>query len=489
MAYLIPVVIAVLLAVILLRAYQFRAPASHTDSARPHEIDAQKAAGHLAAAVRCPTVSHGDASPVEQAAFKALHKALEDMYPLLHATASKTLIGDYSLVYRWEGTDPELDPVLFLAHQDVVPADPGSLDEWTHPPFSGAIEDGFIWGRGTLDCKNQLIGALEAAETLLQDGFQPRRTLMFAFGHDEEIGGPNGAQKISSWLHEHGIRAAAVLDEGGTILKGGFPGVNSPVAVIGIVEKGHIDVRLTVTGKPGHASTPPKHTAIGVLARAITRIEASPMPAHVGQVIPMFRGLGANLPFSYRILFANRWMFNGLLRKLLEANPQMNASIRTSCAATIIHGGVKENILPREVHANLNIRLLPGDTIEEVLKHLQHVIKDDRIRLELSGSSRCEASSVSPAEGTVFDTLKTSIQRIFGPIPVTPYIMLGGSDARHYSPVSDRIYRFSPEVMAPEDLDRVHGINERTGVEAFARNVQFFIDLIHSWTFQQDTLE
>ncbi len=189
------------------------------------------------------------------------------MYPLLHATATKTLISDYSLVYRWEGTDPDLDPVLFLAHQDVVPADPGSLDEWTHPPFSGAIEDGFIWGRGTLDCKNQLIGALEAAETLLQIGYQPRRTVLFAFGHDEEIGGPNGAQKISGWLQEQGIRAAAVLDEGGTILEGGFPGVNSPVAVIGIVEKGHIDVRMTVTGSPGHASTPPRHTAIGILAR------------------------------------------------------------------------------------------------------------------------------------------------------------------------------------------------------------------------------
>lgn len=481
MAYAVAVLL-ILLAVVLIRAALFRAPSHPLEQSVQVEIDPDRAAEHLAAAVRIPTVSHGSESPVERDAFITLHQLLKEQYPLLHEAAEKTVISDYSLVYQWKGCEPELDPVLFLAHQDVVPADPSTLDEWTHPPFSGAIEDGYIWGRGTLDCKNTLIGAMEAAEALLAEGFQPRRTVMFAFGHDEEIGGPKGARKISAWMQEEGIRAAAVLDEGGTILKGGFPGVERPTAVIGVVEKGHIDVRMTVTATPGHASTPPRHTAVGILARAITRVENHPMPAHVDQVMPMFRGLGSSLPFRYRIIFANRWLFNGILRRILEANPQMNASIRTSIAATIIHGGVKENILPRQVYANLNIRLLPGDTIDTVLEHLRQVIDDDRISLELTGNSREEASPSSPADGAVFNSIREAIQRIFGPIPVTPYIMLGGSDSRYYSPISNHIYRFSPEVMAPGDLDRVHGINERTSVEGFASNVRFFMTIIRAWS-------
>jgi len=365
-----------------------------------------------------------------------------------------------------------------------VPADPGTLHEWLQGPFSGAIDQGFIWGRGTLDCKNQMIGVLEAAETLLEHDFSPERTILFAFGHDEEIGGKNGAQQIVAWMQQQGIRAAAVLDEGGAILKGGFPGIDGCAAVIGPVEKGHIDVRMTVTGTPGHASTPPGHTTIGILARAITRIESNPMPAHVDRVLPMFRGLGESLPFAYRLIFANHWLFGGILRRILEANPQMNASIRTSIAATMIHGGVKENILPHEVCANLNIRLLPGDAIKDVLDHLQRVVRDNRIKFELHGNSCTEASLDSPDNGEVYNSIRTSIRQIFGPIPVTSYIMLGGSDARHYSLISDHIYRFSPEILSTEDLDRVHGINERKSVEGQTEAVRFFMVLINIWGTQ-----
>ncbi|MBN1266788.1 MAG: M20 family peptidase [Anaerolineales bacterium] len=475
-------VIILLVAVILARALRFRAPSVQVEPGLPIQIDVERAAQHLAAAIRIPTISFGENSPVEQDAFHALHRKLEEMYPRLHRSLEKIPVNDYSLVYRWAGSQPDLDPILLLAHQDVVPADPTTWGDWGQPPFSGAIHDGYIWGRGTLDCKNQLIGTLEAAETLLEKGFHPQRTVLFAFGHDEEIGGQNGAEKITCWMKDQDIRVEAVLDEGGAVLKGGFPGIEGLAAVIGTVEKGHIDVRLHVTATAGHASTPPRQTAVGILSKAITRIEANPMPAHLDQVLPMFRGLGENLPFTYRIIFANQWLFSGILRKILEDNPQMNASIRTSIAATIIHGGIKENILPREVYANLNIRLLPGDSIDDVLNHLRSVIRDDRVKITLTGNCRNEASPVSPTDVPAFEILKASIGRTYGDIPTTPYLMLGGSDARYYAAVSSHIYRFSPMVLTSEELDSVHGINERTRVDDFANNVRFFIDLILNWS-------
>jgi len=479
-------VIIIILAVIVIRALQFRAPSVPFEPAPPIKVNIDQAAQHLSEAVSFPTISFGGDSPAEHEAFNGLHQSLEKMYPLLHQKTKKFTINRHSLLLLWEGSNPDLDPVILLAHQDVVPADPTTFNEWTHHPFSGAIENGYIWGRGTLDCKNQLIGALEAAETLLAEEFQPERTILFAFGHDEEIGGNNGAQKIVTWLQEKEIRAEAVLDEGGAVLEGGFPGIDGLAAVIGTMEKGHIDVRLHVTATAGHASTPPKQTAIGILASAISRIEAHPMPAQLNRVLPLFQGLGENLPFSYRLIIANHWLFKGILRRLLEANPQMNASIRTSIAATIMHGGIKENILPREAYANLNIRLLPGDTIENVLNHLTQVIDDERVEVTLSGEFQDEASTVSPSSGPAFEGLKRAIQRTYGDIPAAPYIMLGASDSRHYTAVSDHIYRFSPMVLSSSDLDRIHGIDERESVEDFGNTVRFFIHLIRNWSMSLD---
>jgi carboxypeptidase PM20D1 len=210
------------------------------------------------------------------------------------------------------------------------------------------------------------------------------------------------------------------------------------------------------------------------------------MPAQMSRVLPMFRGLGENLPFSYRLIIANQWIFKRILRRLLEANPQMNASIRTSIAATIFHGGIKENILPREAYANLNIRLLPGDTIEKVLTHLKRVIDDERVEITLSGEFQDEASPVSPSEGPAFEGLKEAILRTYGNIPAAPYIMLGASDSRHYTAISDHVYRFSPMVLSSSDLDRIHGIDEREGVEDFGNTVRFFINLIRNWSVSLD---
>ena len=281
----------------------------------------------------------------------------------------REVINGYSLLYTWQGSRPDLEPVMLMAHQDVVSAgaDPADTAEWTHPPFEGVIADGFIWGRGTLDIKNQLIGIMEAAEALLGQGYRPERTILFGLGHDEETGGVNGCKIMGQMLKERGVHLAGIVDEGGGITEGLAAGVRGAVGLIGVSEKGYLTVAFTVQGQPGHSSTPPPQTAIGILARALARLEAHPMPTHLRRVRPMYHGIGLAAPIYLQVAFANVWLFGLLLRRWLMRNPEMNASIRTTTALTIVQGGVEDNTVPAEARAIVNFRLLPGETIAEVL--------------------------------------------------------------------------------------------------------------------------
>ena len=272
-------------------------------------------------------------------------KHFKEMYPLLHQTLKCEIVKNRSLLYTWEGTRPELKPILIMAHQDVVPVDPDSLSTWTHPPFSGEIADGYIWGRGALDIKSQVVAALETVELFLKEGFHPQRTLYLAFGEDEEVGGL-GAQAIVELLKSRNVRLATVVDEGGLVMKDFFPGVTTPVAMVGVAEKGYLTLKLTAEGTPGHSSTPPTHTAIGILAEAITRIEAAPLPADINVSLPMYRSIGSELPFKFRLVLANLWLLGGLAEAELSKKPTTNAGIRTTTAVTIIQGGIKDNIIP-----------------------------------------------------------------------------------------------------------------------------------------------
>ena len=292
------------------------------------------------------------------------------------------MVNGYSLVYIWKGTHPDLEPVMLMAHQDVVSADP---TEWTHPPFEGRIVDGFIWGRGTLDIKNQLIGIMEAAETLLQQGYRPERTILFGLGHDEETGGVTAARLLGKMLKERGIHLAGIVDEGGGIVEGLAAGVRGPVALIGVSEKGYLTVEFSVHGQPGHSSTPPPQTAIGILARALARLEAHPMPTHLRRLRPLYHGIGMAAPIYIQVAFANVWLFGPLLKRWLVPKPEMNASMRTTTALTIINGGVEDNTIPAEAKAIVNFRLLPGDTIADVLWHAKKVIKDERVKIQPGG--------------------------------------------------------------------------------------------------------
>ena len=435
-------------------------------------------AQHLAASIRCQTVPLDEMGTPAPEAFRQLHQMLEETYPLVHQKLKREVVNGFSLLYTWQGSRADLEPVMLMAHQDVVSADP---KDWTHPPFEGVITEGFIWGRGTLDIKNQLVGIMDAAETLLQQGFRPERTILLGLGHDEETGGMNGCKLMGQLFKERGIRLTGIVDEGGGISAGLVAGVHDSVGLVGVSEKGYLTVEFTVNSQPGHSSTPPPQTAIGILARALARLEAHPMPTHLRRLRPLYHGIGRAAPIYLQVAFANVWLFGPLLKRWLEPIPEMNASMRTTTALTIVNGGVEDNTIPAEAKAIANFRLLPGDTIAEVLWHIKKVIKDERVKFVPVEGKFNEALPVSARNCPAYTGLKKVIRQVFDNPPVAPFVMLGGTDCQHFVQVCDHIYRFTSVVMDESFRGLEHGIDERIPVEAMGKMVKFYAQLMQVW--------
>lgn len=457
--------------------------------------EAQLMAEHLGQVVRFPTVSYEakrlDGRPVDELdreriekkleALSSMHDALLTMYPLVHQKLKREVINGYSLLYTWPGQNPQLPPYLLLAHQDVVPVEPGTESRWEHPPFSGAIADGYIWGRGTLDDKNGVIGILEAAERLLRAGFTPQRTLYLAFGHDEESLGVLGAQQIVNTLQQRGVHLSFVLDEGQAIVVDVVPGVKQPVALIGLTEKGYLSLELSVQHQGGHSATPPRHTAIGQLARALVRLESRPFRAKVrGAARKTFDYLSPEFKQPLRMLFGNLWLFEPLLRIGLGRQPGTNAMLRTTIAPTMLEGSPKDNVMPQRARAVVNFRIAPGETVQSVTAQVRAAIADKDVQiseLPFTGHNPApESSDAAPA----FQTIARSIKTVFPDALVAPSLMLGASDSRYFTPIADQVYRFVPEVLGPTDLPRFHGTNERVGVQNFANHARFYEQVIRS---------
>lgn len=475
------VVLLFLAAFILVRTIQFGKLPVVCDPILLDSVDGAVVAEHLAAVVRCQTISDLDPARIDSQKFLDLHRELQNLYPRVHTTLKVETVSRFSLLYTWEGKDPSLEPVLFAGHLDVVPVDPSMKDEWKHAPFGGDIADGFVWGRGTLDTKCTVVAVLDSVEALLREGYQPERTVMLAFGHDEEIGGAQGAAQIVAQLLARNVRLAAVIDEGGAVMTGMLPGVTVPTAMVGVAEKGQATLELLVEGRGGHSSMPMKHTSIGVLARAIQQLENHPLPAHFEMAGLMFRSLGPVLPFKMRMVFANLWLFGPFVRKTLSASPTTNAMIRTTTAVTMIDGGVKENVLPARAHAAVNFRLMPGERIADVVAHVRDVVHDDAVQFNLAERKCWEASPVSPVDSPAFSGLTQTICEVFPEAAVAPYLVMAATDSRHYAPVCEYIYRFSPYLLNAEGLSTIHGVNEHISVENLARMVQFYKELIKDW--------
>ncbi len=445
----------------------------------PAAVDENAAARRLGAAVKLQTIASADADQSADA-FRALHDLIAQSFPAFHAAARREIVANYSLLYTWEGSDPKAPPIALLAHQDVVPIAPGTEGDWQVPPFSGEVKDGFIWGRGSWDDKGNLFSMLEAAEQLAKDGFRPKRTIYFAFGHDEEVSGKRGAAAISKLLQSRGVRLDFIFDEGLLITDGILKGVDKPVALIGIAEKGYVTLNLSTTATPGHSSLPPPDTAIGKLSAALARLESKPFPASVSGVMrETLQTAAPEMNFSSRLALSNLWLLEPLVRAQLEKTAQTAATIRTTTALTIFNAGNKENVLPGRAEAIVNFRLLPGETEDSVVARVKSVIADDRIKVTpLPGNTNPPpmTSTSTPS----YQAVNRTIREIFPDVLVVPGLMVAATDSRNYLDVTDNIFRFSPVRATAEDLKRFHGTNERLSVANYADMIRFYRRLVQN---------
>lgn len=444
-------------------------------------VDEAKAAAHLGRAITFKTVSYQD-KPHDAEAFAGLHAALQEMFPKVHQALVREVVAERSLLYTWKGKDAGKPPILLMAHQDVVPVEPGTEGDWQKPPFDGVVEDGFVWGRGSIDFKNGVVGLLEAVEALLAEGYAPSRTVYLAFGHDEEIGGTKGAAAIVETLASRGVKLAYVLDEGMFVTQGILKGIDRPVAFIGVAEKGYVSLELTVESEGGHSSVPPRPTSTGILANAIVRLESNPMPARIqGPVRMLFDTLAPEMPFGNKLILANLWLLEPVAKAVLSKGPATDAMLRTTTAPTMLEGSVKENVLPKRPRAVVNFRIVPGDTMQSVVDHATRTIGDPRVKIQiLGGFSAKEPSPVSDPAGPGFKTVEKTIRQIIPDALVAPSLVLGGTDSQHYQRIADGVYRFSLTRLTDQDRPRFHGTNERVSTKNFAEQIRFYAQLVRN---------
>jgi carboxypeptidase PM20D1 len=437
------------------------------------------AAERLGGAVRIATVSHAEPERFDASAFGALHAYLERTFPRAHREMRRETVGGHSLLYSWAGSEPALKPILIAGHMDVVPVEPGTESRWSQPPFAGLVDGGFVWGRGAIDNKSAVVGTLEAVEHLLAEGFRPRRTVLLAFGHDEEVGGTRGARAIAELLEQRGIQLEMVLDEGGVIGEGLIPGVSPPTALVGIAEKGFATVELIARGSGGHSSLPPMESPIGRLGAAIARLEEQQMPARLEEPTRrLFDRVGPMFPTGQRAAFANLWLTKPLVLRSLQQTPSTNAMVRTTTAVTVLQAGTKDNVLASEARAVINFRILQGDSIAGVLRHVRRVAADSAIEVRLAGAFSTEPSPVSAVDSPNYRVLERAITSVAPDVVVAPFLVVVVADARHYAKLTGDIYRFLPLRMQSADLARMHGTDERVAIEDYERAIRLYRRLI-----------
>lgn len=442
-------------------------------------IDGQSFLDHLAQAVRIPTVSYEEHDRNDPAQIAALHTFLRQTYPLTYERCRVETVNDLSLLFTWEGTDTGADPILLMAHMDVVPVEPGTEEDWEVGPFAAAIVEGELWGRGTLDDKGPLIAVMEAVEHLLAAGLVPKRSVLIALGHDEEIGGSEGADRTAALFLERGIRPWFVVDEGGWVVDEIPPLTNEPVALVSNAEKGYINLELTTHGEGGHSSIPPKSTAIGKLAAAVERLEANPLPPHIEVLEPQFAALAPRLDRRLRLLLTHLGLFGPIVARVLARRPQTAATIRTTTAVTMVSGGVKPNVLPQEASAVVNFRILPGDSIDSVIAHVEELVGPD-VSVAPFGEISAEPSRFSSTGSDGWAVLKRSIEESFPDAIVAPWVMSGGTDSRHFRDFAGDVYGFNGFTGDLESLGRIHGTGERIRISDAESAVSFFCRLIRN---------
>lgn len=472
--YLLAGALTALPAVLVARAAAFKPKNEEKPAPDEVAVDGDRAVASLAQMVRCKTVSNQEHEKEDEAEFQRFRDYLVSRYPNIHKTCELRRIGRNGLLYHWAGKSHDA-PSVFMAHYDVVPADAAT---WTKPPFDGLIEDGILWGRGTLDTKGTLVGVVEAAEQLIGEGFVPENDIYMAFSGEEEISG-DSALDIVKDFETRGVKPAMVLDEGGAVVENVFPGVKQPCALIGTAEKGQLFLYMDMHSDGGHASAPPPHSILGRLGKAAVAIENHPFPFNLTPpAAEMFDTLGRQSSFAYRLIFANLWLFRPVLDTMCKkSGGELNALMRTTTVITQASGSSANNVIPPEASVGVNVRLVGGDTTESAIARLKRVVNDPDITFRRGVFSEASVfSQTGDAPG--WKRMVSAVQRTWPEALVSPYLMIAGSDSRHYSRISDNVYRFCPMAMTTEERHSIHGNDEHIAVPTVKKTVQFYVRLM-----------
>lgn len=428
-------------------------------------------AENLGKAIQFRTVSEQDTGKIDYSQYEQFHAFLASTYPRVFSQLAVERVNKYSLLLRWQGAGSSKLPILFTGHMDVVPIEPGTEGDWDHPPFAGVVADGKIYGRGTLDDKQGVIGLLEAIEQLLAEGYQPSRDIVFAFGHDEEIGGSEGAVALAQRLQELDLHFEWMVDEGGLIVSD-YPLIKGKsVALINVAEKSYLTLTLVATGEGGHSSTPPPVSTIGRLSAALSRIEQNPFPTRlVGPVKAMLEATALHSDQPSKFIFSHLWFTGPVVEYQMSKDRMANAFVRTTTALTMFNSGVKENVVPQRAEAKVNFRLLPGDTADYVVETIRGIIDDESI--DVSYQKWDEAPPVADYAGSGYAVITEAIMAIFPEVVAVPSLLSGATDTRHYLGLVDNIYRFRGIQMTTIQAKGVHGTNEYIGVESFEASIK-----------------
>ena len=451
-------------------------PIENVNLGKEEKVDVERFIKNLSDAIKIPTIANRDESLVDWAPFDEFHAMLEKAYPLMHEKLDKQIISTCSLLYHWKSEHPEKEPIALLSHQDVVPVTPGTEDDWKYPAYSGEIAEGFLWGRGAIDMKNHLIGVCEAVETLLEEGYVPERDVYICFGHNEEVmaeGEICGADCMMRWFKERGIKLDSVLDEGGAILEAKVDKViDGHLAGVGIAEKGHVDFEISVNAKGGHSSQPPKHSALGELSRIVCKLENNQFKAELTpQLYSLFNEIGKNTTYPVRCVMSNLPVLKPLITKICSEIPPVASMMRTTTAVTMANGSPAPNVLPQKATVNVNFRIMPGQTIEDVEAHIRKIAGP---KAEIRMVSGKNPSKISPTDSRAFNAIREICKEMDPKAIVAPYLVMGGTDARNYEDVCDNIYRYSPFLMDTALLLTCHGTNERIPLTSLKDGVVFF---------------
>ena len=471
--YIILALIVIFIAVLLIRAAMFKPKAQPDAFDEEINFDKQKGVDNLRQLIKCKTISYNDASLEDDAEFEKLISLLPELYPNVFEKCSFERLEDRALLFKWSGRTPG-DSAVMMAHYDVVPVDE---DNWEKPPFEAIIEDGVLWGRGTLDTKVTLNGILSAADHLISTGFVPEHDIYFAFSGGEEINGP-GAANIVDYFEKNDIALSFVIDEGGAVVENVFPGVDKPCALVGIAEKGMLNLEYSVSSAGGHASAPPPRTPIGKLSIACEKVESHPFKMHLTKpAAEMFDTLGRYSTFVYKIIFANLWCFKGVLDGMCKkSGGELNALLRTTVAFTKMSGSSALNVIPPKATMASNIRLNPDDTMASAMDYISSVIGDEDVKLrKINGM---EPSRISRTDCEEWEKVAKAVLGTWQGSLISPYLMVQCSDCRHYGRISDKVYRFSAMDLNAEERKTIHANNERIRLETISKAEEFYIRLM-----------